>query len=132
MNDMWGNPMGFQSNSFNQQPGFNNYALRHYEIIKVNGEEGAKSFRMAPNSNILLLDNNDPIVWFVQTDGAGYSVVTPYDLLPHKSIPPIDINQLAQRVAQLEETINVKQSDNQPIKQSKRQQQHQSSADTTV
>ena len=129
MNDMWGNPIGNQNaNNF----GMNNFMpLRHYEIIKVNGEEGAKSFRMAPNSNVLLLDNNDPIVWFVQTDGAGYSVATPYDLTPHKSIPPVDVNELAQRVAQLEESLNVKQSDNQSIKQPKRQ-QHQSASNTTV
>lgn len=42
-----------------------------YEIIKVKGQNGAEAFQMAPNSQVLLLDENDPLIWFVQTDGAG-------------------------------------------------------------
>ena len=31
------------------------------QITRVNGRNGADAFRMAPNSSILLLDENDPI-----------------------------------------------------------------------
>ena len=131
MNDMWGN--GMMGNNNNSFPRFfnNNYnALPHYELIKVNGEESAKNFRMAPNSDALLLDEKQPILYHVQTDGAGYLTVNLYDLIPHQSAPQIDINQLNQRVAQLEEIINARQSN---FKQQKKQQRpiEQQVVDTT-
>lgn len=79
-----------------------------YDIVKVNGENGANAFRMGPNSKILLLDENEPIVWFVQTDGAGYKTVTPYDVAPHKVQQPVDLNDLQARIASLEEKVNAK------------------------
>ena len=55
---------------------------RHVE--RVHGEPGVDQYQMAPNSDILLLDDTAPIIWFVQTDAAGYKVKHPYDILPHK------------------------------------------------
>lgn len=76
----------------------------HYEIIKVNGEAGAHSFRMAPNSSAFLADTTNPErIWIVQTDGAGYLTVTPLDAHIHQEAPPPDYNDLAARVKQLEE-----------------------------
>ena len=59
-----------------------------YEVIKVNGEAGARNFRMGPNSNALLLDNTAAIVWYAQTDGTGYLTVTPFDITPHQTPKP--------------------------------------------
>lgn len=80
----------------------------HYDIIKVKGQNGAEAFQMSPNSKILLLDENDPLVWFVQTDGAGYKTVTPYSITPFQPAPPVDLNSLEQRLSALEEKINAK------------------------
>ena len=44
------------------------------EIVKVNGENGARAYQLAPNSSALLLDESSPIVWLVQSDGAGYNL----------------------------------------------------------
>lgn len=41
-----------------------------YEVIQVNGENGARAFAMAPNSSALLMDATAPIVWLCTTDGA--------------------------------------------------------------
>ena len=100
-----------------------------YEVIKVNGEAGAKNFRMAPNSNALLLDETAAMIWFAQTDGTGYLTVTPYDIIPHQQVPPVDINNLAARVQQLEDVINARQSNTYSNKQSKKH--RQSYADAT-
>ena len=77
-------------NYWNQPP--------QYDVVKVNGENGANAFQMGPNSKILLLDENEPILWFVQTDGAGYKTITPYDILPHKKTPSININELERSI----------------------------------
>lgn len=106
---------------------YNSYLpLLRYELIKVNGEAGAKNFRMAPNSTALLLDETAPIVWLAQTDGTGYLTVTPYDITPHYQSPQVDLNNLAARVSQLEELINAK-SNNYSNKQSKKQRQSDTS-----
>ena len=58
------------------------YIPQRYEIIKVNGQNGAAAFQMAPNSQVLLLDETAPVVWLKTTDGAGYPTLTPYDITP--------------------------------------------------
>lgn len=101
--------------------GNNTNFLPRYEVIQVNGENGVNAFQMGPNSSVLLLDTSAPIVWLVQTDGAGYKSKVPYDITPHQAVPPVDINQLQQRVAQLEDLINAKyQSDDKPTKSARK------------
>ena len=109
MNDIFGNPINPTPQMFNH-----NAFLPHYDIIKVNGEAGAKNFRMGPNSNALLLDETGAIIWHAQT---------PYDFSPHRTATPVDVNDLATRVAHLEETLNAIQSNTQFNKQSRRNKQ---------
>ena len=119
MNDMWGNSISGNPNNMFPRFGPNGYGtsiLPHFELIKVKGEASARNFRMGPNSDALLLDETEPILYHVQTDGAGYVDVMTYDLIPHVTAPQIDINQLAQRVAQLEDTLNARQSNSQSSK----------------
>ncbi len=102
-------------NYYNTQP-YNPYAQRlntmqqdfqpKQEIIKVNGENGAKAYNMPPNSSILLLDETAPLIWFKSTDGAGYPTLTPYTIAPYQAEPQIDTKSLEQRVSKLEELLN--------------------------
>ena len=75
------------------------------QIIKVNGEAGARSLHLTPNSSILLLDENNPIVWFIQADGAGYFNPIPYDLTPHQAAPQVDLNQLGDNLNQIDNRL---------------------------
>ena len=81
------------------------------QVTRVNGRNGADAFRMAPNSSILLMDENDPIVWLKQTDGAGYATVTPYAVTPYQAAAPVDVENLETRVKRLEEMLNGKPDD---------------------
>ena len=77
-----------------------------HHVVKVNGRAGAESYNLPPNSDELLLDMNDPVVWFVQTDGAGYKTVTPYDISQHKEVKQEDvIKSLEDRISKLEEEM---------------------------
>ena len=80
--------------------------LERREIIHVNGQPGAAAFRMAPNSNALLLDDTAPIVWLCVSDGAGYHTVTPYTITPYEAPAPVDLNSIEARLKKLEEKIN--------------------------
>ena len=75
------------------------------QIIKVNGENGARAYQMMPNSSVLLLDENNPIVWLAQTDGAGYKTVTPYNITPYAPPEAPDFNSLSDRLKRLEDVI---------------------------
>lgn len=75
------------------------------EVIKVNGQNGVNMFRMPPSSSALLLDENEPIVWLVQTDGAGYKTSTPYKIIPFEPEKPVDVKSLEERIANLERMV---------------------------
>ena len=61
---------------------------------------------MAPNSQVLLLDETQPLIWLKQTDGAGYPVLTAYDIKPHEETPVPDMKNLEDRITKIEELIN--------------------------
>ena len=117
MNTLNNNMMGNNMNGLNQPNYFPNMNMNmnmnvnnfpRYNIIKVSGKNGADAFQMAPNSQVLLLDENDPLIWFVQTDGAGYKTISPYAITPYQPSPQIDLNTIEQRLTALEEKINAK------------------------
>ena len=76
------------------------------QVVKVNGENGARAFQIGANSSALLLDESGLMVWLVTTDGAGYKTVAPYDIAPHQSAPAPDYGSLEQRIAKLEGIVN--------------------------
>ena len=82
------------------------------EITRVNGRNGAEAYQLPPNSSNLLLDETAPIVWLVQTDGAGYKSLTPYTISPYQAASPVDVQSLEERVKKLEELINESYSAN--------------------
>lgn len=86
-------------------PGQPPQMMQPQEITKVNGENGAKafSFRMPPNSSALVLDEVNPLVWDIRTDGAGYPSIIAYTLTPYQSEEPVNTNNLEKRIRKLEE-----------------------------
>lgn len=79
-----------------------NYSYPNYsqQIIRVSGHNGANAYNMAPGSSALLLDENDPIVWFVRSDDAGYKTVQPYKIEPYKPEDPMA--RIEERLSRLE------------------------------
>ena len=73
-------------------------------VIRVSGEQGADAFQMGPNSDALLLDETAPIVWFVQTDGAGYKTKTPYDVSLHTPEPSVEV-KMDERFASIDKRL---------------------------
>lgn len=86
------------------------------EIIRVNGENGAKAFNLPPNSSILLLDESQPIIWVKMTDGAGYPTIKAYNITPTETQSQTDVLNLEARIKKLEDIIN-EQSNNANAKQ---------------
>lgn len=85
--------------------------MQRQEIIKVNGQNGARAFQMAPNSSAILLDESAPIVWLVQTDGAGYKTEVPYSITPYQAQPEPDYSDFEKRLKRLEDLIDGKKPD---------------------
>lgn len=98
-------------NQYMQGYAYPNYQQSYTQtrgIIRVNGENGARSIRLAPNSEEIALDKTAPIAWLCRTDGAGYLTVEPYDIAPHKTAPQVNIADIETRIARLEAIINDK------------------------
>ena len=76
------------------------------EVVKVNGENGARAYQIGANSSALLLDESGLMIWLVTTDGAGYKTCAAYDIAPHKTAPQADYAALEERITRLEGVIN--------------------------
>lgn len=76
------------------------------QVVRVNGENGARSYQIGANSSALLLDESGLIVWLVTSDGAGYKTVSAYDITPHQVTPAPDFGSLESRIQKLEEIVN--------------------------
>lgn len=76
------------------------------DVVRVNGENGAKAYQMPANSSAILLDENNPIIWLVQTDGAGYKTTTPYTITPFEQAKQPDLSSIETRLNKLEEQMN--------------------------
>lgn len=123
MNDSFVNPMMPQYTRMSYAP--------HYQIVKVNGQAGARAFQMAPNSSLFLADANNPnLIWLVQTDGAGYLTTTPLDVKIHQDAPQPSILSLEERIKHLEEMYE--RLDNGFSKQPKKQRQQPTEQQSTT
>lgn len=108
------NPYGYgqQMPQPYMQPGIPQQAVPAQQVVRVNGENGARAFQIGANSSALLLDESGTIVWMVTTDGAGYKTIAPYDILPHKTEPAPDFSDLESRVKKLEEMMGGRRNGN--------------------
>ena len=80
------------------------------QVIRVNGENGARAFQIGANSSALLLDESGTAVWLVTSDGAGYKTVAAYDIIPHKNEPDKTYTDLETRVKKLEDMMGGKRN----------------------
>lgn len=76
------------------------------QVVRVNGENGARAFQIGANSSALLLDESGLMIWLVTSDGAGYKTVQAYDIAPHQNAPAPDYGGLESRIKRLEEIVN--------------------------
>lgn len=96
-------------NQFNQttNPYMNNNFMKQ-EVVRVNGENGAKAYQLPPNSSILLLDESAPIVWLKVTDGASYPTITGYKITPIEPAGTETVNNDA--ISSIEERLSTVES----------------------
>ena len=103
----------YPTNPFNPYPSvnpaylsqMNNHTVNQNQIVKVNGRGGAEAYQMPANSQALLLDETQPILWLKQTDGAGYPSLSAYDIKPHEEAPIPDMKSLEERITRIEEAM---------------------------
>ena len=83
------------------------------EIPKVNGEESARAFNIGPNSSVILMDNDKPLIWVVVTDASGFKTVTPFTISPYTPEQPVsaealkgEMDGIYDRLSKLEERMN--------------------------
>lgn len=80
--------------------------LQSQQIIQVNGKASVDTIQLAPNSSVLLMDTTAPIVWMCVSDGVGRVSATPYDIKVHEEKPPVDVENIEQRISKIEKIIS--------------------------
>lgn len=91
----------------------NTPASREEHTEKVSGYNGALNIDLAPNSDRLVLDQNDPVVWFIFTDALGHKTVKGFDITEHKVVTQEDLlKSIDQRLTNLEEAFRNVKSNN--------------------
>lgn len=76
------------------------------QVVRVNGENGARAYSLPPNSSSLLIDEKDAIVYLITTDGAGYKTVMAYAITPIEHEAPAGYGELLKRIEKLEGIVN--------------------------
>lgn len=92
---------------------------QRHEIIHVTGRCGVEALQMAPDSQVLLLDDTAPLVWLCKTDGAGYKTATPFVISAYEEPKPVNLAEINERLARLEELLSDKPNV-EPVKSTKR------------
>lgn len=86
-----------------QNPFFqSNPPLQPQQVVQVNGKASVDQLKLAPNSSLLAMDTTAPIVWLCKTDTIGAIQAIPYDITPHVEKPPVDLNNLEERLVTIE------------------------------
>ena len=116
----WMNLNQNQNNMMMGQAQFNPYwgvqprtftaPLPTYHAEPIHGENAAWQFPMGPNSEIYLPDADEDIIWWIRTDANGNRNVFAFDAILREKKPQVDTNDLAARLAAVEEWINGKQN----------------------
>ena len=89
-----------------QQPNYN-YRAPVYRADPIHGENAAWQFPIG-GGEIYLPDADKDIIWWIRVDNNGNKTVTPFDVKLHEEPKPVDTNDLAARLAAVEEWINGK------------------------
>lgn len=81
-NPNYGEPYGVSSRRFDNVAGgsFASQFQPINNIIWVQGEAGAKAYQIPPNSNIILMDNDDLILYIKSTDNVGIATTRSFRL----------------------------------------------------
>ena len=97
----------------NQQPILapNAQQFPHYEVKRVDGENGARALPMGPNSSTFAADNTkEDRIWLIMTDAAGYRTVRPIkakfeDVIDQQNLQDT-LLAISDRLSRLEERMN--------------------------
>lgn len=81
--------------------GFANFAPKQ-EVITFNGRQGAENFKMAPNSSVLALDVNEPVLYALATDSSGVKTINRYMITPIQEVKEPTLSEVMAKLNEME------------------------------
>lgn len=84
---------------------FNPYGLNFIpkqEVLTFNGRQGAENFKMAPNSSVIALDVNEPILYALATDSSGVKKINRYTITPIQEVKEPSLSEVMAKLNELE------------------------------
>ena len=78
----------YTANLAQQNANYNNQSFQSQtNITFVNGIEGAKTFKLRPNSNVLMMDSDNYKFYVKSTDNLGIANISSYSFVEDKNLP---------------------------------------------
>jgi hypothetical protein len=110
--DAFGNNLGMSYGAWSPQ-------IPRRGITKVHGEQGAQTLQMQPDDQCIALDETTPegktIIWVITTDSRGIKTLCkPYEVSDYIPKPPVDVDDLNNRMKRMEEFLYAKFGDASP------------------
>ena len=89
----------------------NNYNMRApvYHAEPIHGENAAWAFPIS-GGDIWLPDADQDLIWWIRVDQNGNKQVKSFDIKPHETPQPVDMENILARLGAVEEWINGKSS----------------------
>ena len=66
-------------------------------LIRVTGMEGARAYKMPPNSAVALFDGGQDVFYVKTTDGAGFPTIRAYSFQPMEQAQAMGANEYVTR-----------------------------------
>lgn len=88
------------------------------QILTASGQASIDNLRMSPNSSVFIAHQTEPLLWKCVSDSLGNVTATLFDVSLHQEKPPVDVGNLEQRVATIEQILinmnNMEEQKNEP------------------
>ena len=86
-------------------PVYTNYGQKK-TVDQVKGLEGANSYALAPDSSTIVVDSEQPLIWFISTDSNGNkTLVQAYKIEKYEMPKPVTLDDIMAEMRDLKERV---------------------------
>ena len=86
-------------------PVFTSYGQKR-TVDQVKGLDGANAYALAPDSSTIVVDSEQPLIWFISTDANGNkTMVQPYKIEKYDIPKPITRDDMMAEMRDLKERV---------------------------
>ena len=75
-------------------------------VDQVKGLEGANAYALGPDSSVIVVDSDQPLIWFISTDANGNkTMIQPYRIEKYDMPKPVTLDDLLAEMRSMNERL---------------------------